>query len=178
MADKKKKINFWEDPTFQQFYQPYEEQGLRSRITEQNRLNTLRTGIFGAGGELAQNRLQEAEDQNRLAEEMAYRGLLQSGIYSGGQKGLGTKLQGEYTKQRTGLEQKYEKQTNPYFLMQQGLKMNPDGSISPLAPGEEITDLTTGKKSKYNWATTDAGLAAKQAALMQYLSAMVPRGMQ
>lgn len=172
MADKKKKINFWEDPTFQAFFNPLMEQGLAARNTEQERLNTLRTNIFGAGGALAQNRLQEAEDQNRLAEEMAYRGLLQSGIYSGGQKGLGTKLQGEYTKQRTGLEQGYAGQTRADLLLEQGLKMNPDGSISPLAPGEEYVNPTTGQKTKYDWATnTAAGRQAKLAALAQYATA-------
>lgn len=175
---KKKKINFWEDPVFQNFFNPMMEQGLSSRAAEQERLNTLRTNVYGAGGALAQNKLEELNMQNRLAEEMAYRGMLSSGAYAGPEKGTGRMLQGEYAAQRRGIEQGYAGQVSPQNLLEQGLKMNPDGSISPLAEGEEITNPQTGAKRKYSWATdTAAGRQAKINALAQYATARTPKGM-
>jgi hypothetical protein len=168
----KKKINFWEDPTFQAFYNPLMEKGLAGRNMEQNRLNTLRTDTYGASGALAQNQLAATNDQNRIAEEMAYRGMLSSGAYAGPEKGRGTQSQADYGAQRRGIEQGYTSQTNPMNLLEQGLKMNPDGSISPLAPGEDIVDPSTGQKVKYDWASqTSAGRQAKLAALAQYATA-------
>ncbi len=171
-AKGKKKINFWEDPTFQAFYNPLMEQGLAGRNAEQNRLNTLRTNIYGAGGALAQNQIEATNAQNRIADEMAYRGMLSSGAYAGPTKGVGTQSQANYAAQGRGIEQQYTSQANPVNLLEQGLKMNPDGSISPLAPGEEIINPSTGKKSKYNWAQqTAAGRQAKLNALAQYATA-------
>ena len=178
MADKKKKkINFWEDPVFQNFFNPMMEQGLASRAAEQNRLNTLRTKVYGAGGALAQNELEASNAQNRLAEEMAYRGMLSSGAYAGPEKGTGRMLQGEYAAQKRGIEQGYAGQVSPQNLLEQGLKMNPDGSISPLVEGEEVTNPQTGVKRKYSWATdTSAGRQAKMAALAQYAMANIKTG--
>lgn len=172
----KKKINFWEDPTFQAFYNPIMEEGLAGRNQEQDRLNRLRTGIYGAGGALAQNQLEATNAQNRIAEEMAYRGMLSSGAYAGPKKGAGVQAQAAYAQQGRNIESQYADQTRPDLLLEQGLKMNPDGSISPLAPGEEITveDAKTRKpmKTKYNWAAnTAAGRQAKLAALAQYATA-------
>jgi hypothetical protein len=172
MAAKSKKTNFWEDPTFQAFYNPLMEKSLAGRNVEQNRLNTLRTNVFGAGGALAQNQLEAANAQNRIADEMAYRGMLSSGVYAGPEKGVGTQSQADYGAQRRDIQQGYAAQTNPMNLLEQGLKMNPDGSISPLAPGEDIIDPATGQKVKYDWASqTSAGRQAKLAALAQYATA-------
>jgi hypothetical protein len=170
MAPKpKKKTNFWDDPTFQAIYSPLMEQGLASRNAEQNRLNNLRTSVYGAGGALAQNRQEAANTQNRIADEMAYRGMLSSGAYAGSTKGVGTQAQSAFAQQGRNIENQYTSQANPMNLMEQGLKMNPDGSISPIAPGEEIIDPATGKKTKYDWATqTGAGRQARLKALAQY----------
>lgn len=173
MAGKGKKINFWEDPIFQAFYNPMMEQGLASRNAEQARLKNLRTDVFGVGGTIAQNQLAAINDQNRIAEEMAYRGGLYSGAYRGPEKGLGSQSQSDYALRDFGIKQKYNAEVNPDNLREQGLKMNPDGSISPLAPGETIswTNPATGKteQTKYDWGThTAAGRQAKQAALAQY----------
>jgi hypothetical protein len=168
----KKKTNFWDDPTFQAFYNPLIEQGLAGRNAEQNRLNTLRTNVFGAGGALAQNQIEATNAQNRIADEMAYRGMLSSGAYAGPEKGRGTQSQADYGAQRQNIQQGYAAQTNPINLLEQGLKMNPDGSVSPLAPGEEMVDPATGKKTKYDFATqTAAGRKAKLTALAQYATA-------
>lgn len=165
----KKKTNFWEGPIFQDFYKPLMEQGVAARNTEQNRLNTLRTNTYGASGALAQNEVEATKTQNRIADEMAYRGMLSSGAYAGPETGRGTQSQADYGAQRRDIEQKYTSQANPMNLLEQGLKMNPDGSISPLAPGEQITDPATGEKVKYDWATlTSAGRQARSAALAQY----------
>lgn len=167
-----KKVNFWDDPNFQAVYNPLMEQGLASRNAEQGRLNSLRTNVFGAGGALAQNREEGINTQNRIADEMAYRGMLSSGAYAGPEKGVGTQSQAAYQQQDTNLRNQYASQANPMNLLEQGLKMNPDGSISPLAPGEEIADPSTGQKIKYDWATqTGAGRQARLAALAQYATA-------
>lgn len=163
----KKKMNFWEDPTFQTFFNPMMEQGLASRNSEQNRLNKLRTDVFGVRGALADNKLQGEQEQKRLAEEAAYRGGIASGAYAG-TNGAAVQSQAKYNDQAANLTDQYNNQANPMGLLEQGLKMNPDGSISPLAPGEAITDAT-GKKSKYNWAAnTSSGRQAKANALAQY----------
>jgi hypothetical protein len=165
----KKKIDYWKDFNFLNTYTPAMEQGIRSRNAEQERLKNLRTGIFGAGGALAQNREEGVNTQNRIADEMAYRGMLSSGAYSGPQKGVATQAQSAYQQQDTNLKSQYDAQTNPINLLEQGLKMNPDGSVSPLAPGETIINPATGKKEKYSWDTqTDAGRRAKAAALAQW----------
>lgn len=171
----KKEINFWEDPTFQAFYNPMMEQGLASRNQEQDRLNRTRTNIFGAGGALAQNQLEATNAQNRIAEEMAFRGMLSSGAYAGPKKGAGTQAQAAFAQQGRNIENQYTEQTRPDLLLEQGLKMNPDGSVSPLAPGEEITteDAATRKpkKMKFDWASnTASGRKAKLSALAQYAS--------
>lgn len=164
-----KKTNFWDDPNFQTTYNPLMEQGIANRNAEQGRLNSLRTSIFGAGGALAQNREEGVNTQNRIADEMAYRGMLSSGAYAGSTKGVGTQSQSAYQQQDTNIRNQYTSQANPMNLLEQGLKMNKDGSISPLAPGEMITNPSTGKKVKYDWATqTSAGRQAKLAALAQY----------
>ena len=159
---KKKAYNFWEDPNFLSVYESLMEQGLASRNAEQGRLNALRTSIFGEQGSLAQNNLQATEAQNRLAEEMAMKGRLFGGSYFGPQKGAGTRTQAAYAQEGRNIENSYDSQTKN--LSEQGLKRNPDGSISPLAPGEQITynDLTTNKPvtGKYGWEKTAAGTAA------------------
>lgn len=167
-----KKTNFWDDVASQNIFGTQMEQGLANRNAEQGRLNNLRTSIFGAGGALAQNREEGINTQNRIADEMAYRGMLSSGAYAGSTKGTGTQAQAAYQQQDANLRNQYASQANPMNLLEQGLKMNPDGSISPLAPGEEIADPATGKKVKYDWATqTGAGRQARLAALAQYATA-------
>jgi hypothetical protein len=169
IATPTKKIDPFNDFNFLNTYNPLAEQGIANRNVEQGRLNSLRTGIFGAGGALAQNREEGVNTQNRIADEMAYRGLLSSGAYAGSTKGVGTQSQAAYQQQDTNLRNQYASQANPMNLLEQGLKMNPDGSISPLAPGEEIADPSTGEKVKYDWATqTSAGRQARLAALAQY----------
>jgi hypothetical protein len=170
----KKAYNFWDDPTFQSVYGSQMEQGLGQRNAEQNRLMNLRTDIYGERGQLAQNREESIDAQNRLAEEMAMKGRLSGGAYAGPQKGRGTLLQSTYQQKGRNIENQFTSQANPMNLMEQGLKMNPDGSISPLAPGEEISDPATGKKIKYDWANTNSGMnatnQARSAALLQMLS--------
>lgn len=171
-AKAKKKTNFWEDPVFQAFYNAQVAPGLGGRNLEQNRLNTLQGTVYGAGGDLAQNQLAATADKNRLAEEMAYRGGTNSGMYLGTQKGLGVMQDVQQSANKANIENKYTSQTNPINLLAQGLKRNPDGSISPLAEGENMIDPLTGKKKKFSFMNdTQAGLQARSAALAQYAAA-------
>jgi hypothetical protein len=170
-AKAKKKTNFWQDPTFQLFYNPLMMEIAASNAAEQNRLNTAQKDVYGARGSLAQSQTNAMNDKNRLAEEMAYRGGSRSGIYLGREKGLGTVQDANYANQTQDIIDQYNKQIDPATLLQKGLKMNANGTFSPIAEGETIVNPATGKSSIYNLANTYAGNLAKSKALAQYVAA-------
>ena len=140
---------------------------------EGERLSNLYTDIYGETGQLKNFDTQATQDQRRLAAEMASRGTLRSGAYSGGERGLGTEQQKQQVSQRAGIEKGYTDQTSPQALFDQGLTRGPDNKVRELVQGEEISwkDPATGetKKMKYDWTQTSAGRAAKQAALQQWM---------
>jgi hypothetical protein len=140
---------------------------------ERERLSNVFTGIYGETGQLKNFDTQATQDQERLAAEMAARGTLRSGAYSGGQRGLGTQQQKEQVSQRAGIEKTYTDQTSPQALFDQGLTRGPDNKVRELVQGETVKwkDPATGqtKTMQYDWTKTTAGRAAKQAALGQWM---------
>lgn len=142
------------------------------RATTQQDINNQLLGIRGQGGTLAQLTQNMNMDQNRIADEMAYRGLLSSGLYAGTTKGVGTMSQNEYGKQITGEKQRAEQLTAPNMLLEQGLRINAQGAIEPIAPGDPIswTDPATGQTKivNFDWKLhTAAGREAYANALAQ-----------
>lgn len=163
------------DPYFQQLLGTNQQTAQAEQTAGQNTLNRLHTQIYGASGQLAQADQAAQVDQRRLADEMAYRGILNSGLYAGTERGAGTQMAKGQQVQRQGIQEQYTSQTNPNDLLDQGLKINPDGSVSPIAPGENVpyVDPTTGetKMVKYDWGThTSAGRNARQNATNQWLA--------
>jgi hypothetical protein len=142
-------------------------------VKERERLSNLYTNIYGDTGQLKTFDTSAQQDQRRLAAEMAARGTLRSGAYAGGQRGLGTLQQKEQTAQRTGIERGYTDQVSPQALFDFGLARGDDNRVRELVQGEDLTytDPATGetKTTKYDWTSTTAGRAAKQAALQQWM---------
>jgi hypothetical protein len=146
-------------------------------VTQQDITNQL-LGIRGQGGTLAQLTQNMNMDQNRIADEMAYRGLLSSGVYAGTTKGVGTQSQNEYGKKITGEKQRAEQLTAPNMLLEQGLRVNAQGAVEPIAPGDPVawTDPATGetKTVNFDWKLhTAAGREAYNTALSSALASYV-----
>ena len=147
----------------------------KQRAMSQQDINNQLLGIRGQGGTLAQLTQNMNMDQNRIADEMAYRGLLSSGLYAGTTKGVGTMSQNEYGKKITGEKQRAEQLTAPNMLLEQGLRINAQGAIEPIAPGDPIswTDPATGQTKivNFDWKLhTAAGREAYAGALAQALA--------
>jgi hypothetical protein len=148
------------------------------RAQQQQSLAQQLTGITGPSGTIQQIMQNSAMDQRRLADEMAYRGILSSGIYSGEDTGIGTLLQRDYSNQLKGERQKVETLKDPGSLLDQGLRVNAQGAIEPIAPGDQVlwTDPATGeaKVVNFDWKLhTSAGRKAVNDALSQALAAYI-----
>lgn len=146
-----------------------------SRAQQQQRINEQLLGIRGQGGTIAQLLQNSANDQRRLADEMAYRGLLTSGVYAGPTRGAGTELQNVYNQSISAEKQKAENLTAPNVLLEQGLRINAQGAVEPIAPGDPIpyTDPVSGETKivNFDWKLhTAAGRQAYQNALAQALA--------
>lgn len=147
------------------------------RAVNQQDINNQLIGIKGQGGTLAQLMQEMQTNQNRIADEMAYRGLLSSGVYAGTTKGVGTLAQKDSTEKIQAETRRAEQLTAPNVLLEQGLRVNAQGSVEPIAPGDPVswTDPATGETkivpfdwSKHTAAGREAYIAAQVAALNNY----------
>jgi hypothetical protein len=170
-----KPYDITQDPYAALLYGASESAAQGQRATQQQNLNQQLLGITGQSGTLNQIMQTSADAQRRLADEMAYRGLLTSGVYAGEKTGVGTQMQKDYGQQIAAENQKVQSLTDPNALLEQGLRLNAQGAIEPIAPGDAVnwTDPTTGetKVVNFDWKQhTTAGRKAWNDALAQALA--------